>query len=127
MNETDSNEKATEQRNGDVKLLMQTLKETDRMPPFSYSKALCRSSSLLSDFCTLVLVILPHTLSYVFHKLFQLYDKGHNGVTHSQCTSLKPKVGGTLYKKKKKGKPRLLITFQIHCNVWKFFFLSVNF
>ncbi len=33
-------------------------------------------------------------------KLFaQLYDKGHNGFTHSQCTSLQSKVGGTLYKK----------------------------
>lgn len=34
-------------------------------------------------------------------KLFaQLYDKGHNGFTHSQCTSLQSKVGGTLYKKR---------------------------
>ena len=36
-----------------------------------------------------------------FHKLFpRLYDKGHNGFTHSQCTSLQSKVWGTLYKKK---------------------------
>lgn len=72
-----------EKANGDVKCLMQTLKETDRMPTFSYLKALCLSSLLLSDFCTSVLLILSHTISYMFHKLFQLYDKGLNGFTHS--------------------------------------------
>lgn len=37
------------------------------------------------------------------HKLFaQLYHKGHNGFTHSQCTSSQSNVRGTLYKKKKK-------------------------
>lgn len=77
------NEKANQQGNGDVKCLMQTLKETDRMPTFPYLKALCLSSLLLSDFCTSVLLILSHTISYMFHKLFQLYDKGHNGFTHS--------------------------------------------
>lgn len=42
-------------------------------------------------------------------KLFaQLYDKGHNGFTHSQCTSLQSKVGGTLYKKKKERKRFIL-------------------
>lgn len=34
-------------------------------------------------------------------KLFaQLYDKGHNGFTHSQCTSLQSKVGETIQEKK---------------------------
>lgn len=32
--------------------------------------------------------------------LTRLYDKGHNGFTHSQCTSLQSKIGETLYKKK---------------------------
>lgn len=41
------------------------------------------------------------TISYVTLRLSaRLYDEGHNGFTHSQCTSLQSKVGGTLYKKK---------------------------
>lgn len=44
---------------------------------------------------------LSHTISYIFSQLFaQLYDKGHNGFTHSQCTSLQSNEGGILYKKK---------------------------
>lgn len=73
------------------------------MPSFSYSKALCLSSLLLSDFCTLASGIsVAHYQLHLFTiKLFaQLYDKGHNGFTHSQCTSLQSKVEGMLYKKK---------------------------
>lgn len=73
------------------------------MPPLSYSKALCLSSLQPLDFCTLAS---DNSVSYYQLHLFtiklfaQLYDKGHNGFTHSQCTSLQSKVEGTLYKKK---------------------------
>ncbi len=57
---------------------------------------------------------------YLLHlftiKLFaQLYDKGHNGFTHSQCTSLQSKVEGTLYKKRRSD--FFFFTFQIHSRV----------
>lgn len=77
------------------------------MPPLSYSKALCLSSLQLLDVCTLAL---ENSVSHYQLHLFtiklsdQLYDKGHNGFTHSQCTSLQSKVGEhcTIKKKKKK-------------------------
>lgn len=78
----------------------QTLRGMKCMPSFSYSKALCLSSLLLMDFwtSTLGLLFLPTTCLTI--KLSaRLYDKGHNGFTHSQCTSLQSKVRGTLYKK----------------------------
>lgn len=89
------NEKANQQEYGDVKLFnRQTLRGMECMPPFSYSKALCRSSLLLSDFCTLASGALLVTISYDFFTIklsARLYDKGHNGFTHSQCTSLQSK------------------------------------
>lgn len=75
------------------------------MPPLSYSKALCLSSLQLLDVCTLAL---ENSVSHYQLHLFtiklsdQLYDKGHNGFTHSQCTSLQSKVGEHCTKKKKK-------------------------
>lgn len=44
---------------------------------------------------------LSHSISYIFSQLFaQLYHKGHNGFTHSQCTSLQSNEGGTTVQKK---------------------------
>lgn len=46
--------------------IRQILRGMERMPPLSCSKALCLSSLLLSDVCTLALGILSHTISYIF-------------------------------------------------------------
>lgn len=74
----------------------QTLRGMECMPKLSYSKALCLSSLLLLDFCTLPLEnSVPYYQLHLFTiNLFaQLYDEGHNGFTHSQCTNLQSKVG----------------------------------
>lgn len=87
------NEKANQREDGDVKLFNgQTLRGMECMPPFSYSKALCRSSLLLSDFCTLALGLLSLTTSYNFSQTICLilWQRTH-GFTHSQCTSLQSK------------------------------------
>lgn len=68
----------------------------------TYLKALCCSSWLPSDLCTLVSGTLSHSINYMaslWNYLLNSMTKGHNGFTHSQCTSLQSTVDRTLHNK----------------------------
>ena len=96
------NGKEDRQEEGDVKTFNgQTLRGMECMPSFFLFKGTV-SFQLAA---VRLLYVDVRNSNYQLHlftiKLFaQLYDKGHNGFTHSQCTSLQSKVGGTLYKEK---------------------------
>lgn len=77
------------------------------MPPLSYSKG---TVSFQFAACAAVLCMLPLGHCDAHYYIFtqanfcaQLYDKGHNGITHLECTGVQLKVRrGTPYRKKKK-------------------------
>lgn len=108
------NEKANWQKEDDT-FNRQMLRRNECTPPFSYSKALCLSSLLLLDFCTMALGIPSHTIGYIFsHSNYLLNsmtkDTMDSHIHSVLACSLKWKEHCT--KKKKKGQPDLFL--QIH-------------
>lgn len=95
----------------------QTLREMECTPSFSYSKALCLSSLLLSDFRTLTSGKLSHTISYIFSQSNYLLNSMTKDTMDSHIHSV---LACSLKKEEHCTKQRwsdLFFNFQIHSRV----------